>query len=881
MTTGDTTIGLRWLGGSPPVSPAGITWGVPWKQGVLQRDEGLSMLAPSGEEIAVQSWPTAYWPDGSVKWTAHAAVVPPVGGGPFVLRKKVPAAPTSASGRPAVTVVESDEAVTVDTGKLRCVILRSGSSWIHSIRRGERETVANGRLICVREEVTESPGSTYVKEEQFEGHVSSVTVEQSGPVRAVVRFEGEHRSMADGRAFLPFTLRMYFYAGQESFRIVHTFVYDGDPQRDFVKGLGIEFQVPMDEGPLYHRHVRMAGDSGFFRESPKTLMTFRTRGKYMELFERQLEGESVTFDATEDAQFLAWLDDSAVWDSFRLVQDSADHYTIWKRTKQGCSWLKAAEGMRSGGLMYVGGERGGLVLGQRNFWRKYPAALEIHGASTSRAAVTAWLWSPYSQAMDLRHYDTETHLSSSYEGFDELRSTPYGIANTNELTLWCLDHTPGTRELHEQVKAVDDPPLLVCEPQYYHQVRAFGYWSLPDRSTAAKAWFEDQLDAIVAFYLREVEQRRWYGFWDYGDVMHSYDPARHVWKYDIGGCAWQNTELVPNIWLWYMFLRSGRVDIFRLAEAMTRHTSEVDLYHFGEYAGLGSRHNVIHWGDGCKEARISMAGLHRFYYYLTADERLGDVLNEVKDADYSLEHLDPMRAYMPKDEYPTHVRIGPDWAAFASNWLVQWERYEDAAYRDKLLRGIEAIKRTKYRMLTGPVFGYDPKTGELYYMSDDNWGRTLMIAMGGPQTWMELIPVLQDPEWEDMIAELGEFYNLTKEEKLARTGGAIGNHGNWSYPIFSGGLVAFAAQRLKRPDLAELAWRIMLLSDPLGKASLSERIRAVPPEEYVRPLAQEVADIGTNSASQWSLGVIMCLEFIGDQLPDLADRVGKTHDAGL
>jgi hypothetical protein len=274
-----------------------------------------------------------------------------------------------------------------------------------------------------------------------------------------------------------------------------------------------------------------------------------------------------------------------------------------------------------------------------------------------------------------------------------------------------------------------------------------------------------------------------------------------------------------------------------------------------------------------------MAGLHRFYYYLTADERLGDVLNEVKDADYSLEHLDPMRAYMPKDEYPTHVRIGPDWAAFASNWLVQWERYEDAAYRDKLLRGIEAIKRTKYRMLTGPVFGYDPKNGELYYMSDDNWGRTLMIAMGGPQTWMELIPVLQDPEWEDMIAELGEFYNLTKEEKLARTGGAIGNHGNWSYPIFSGGLVAFAAQRLKRPDLAELAWRIMLQSDPLGKASLSERIRAVPPEEYVRPLAQEVADIGTNSASQWSLGVIMCLEFIGDQLPDLADRVGKTHDA--
>ena len=81
----------------------------------------------------------------------------------------------------------------------------------------------------------------------------------------------------------------------------------------------------------------------------------------------------------------------------------------------------------------------------------------------------------------------------------------------------------------------------------------FGIWSLPDRGTPAKARLEEKLDGIIAFYQREVEQRRWYGFWDYGDFMHSYDPARHVWNYDLGGCAWQNTELVPNMWLWLMF----------------------------------------------------------------------------------------------------------------------------------------------------------------------------------------------------------------------------------------------------------------------------------------------------------------------------------------
>lgn len=132
--------------------------------------------------------------------------------------------------------------------------------------------------------------------------------------------------------------------------------------------------------------------------------------------------------------------------------------------------------------------------------------------------------------------------------------------------------------------------------------------------------------------------------------------------------------------------RSGREDIFRMAEAMTRHTSETDSFHLGEYAGLGSRHNVVHWGCGCKEARISMAGLYKFYYYLTSDERTGDLLTEVKDADYALVKTDPMRAFYEKGKHPTHARTGPDWAAFCSNWLAEWERTENPEYLKKSKR---------------------------------------------------------------------------------------------------------------------------------------------------------------------------------------------------
>ncbi len=84
-----------------------------------------------------------------------------------------------------------------------------------------------------------------------------------------------------------------------------------------------------------------------------------------------------------------------------------------------------------------------------------------------------------------------------------------------------------------------------------------------------------------------------------------------------------------------------------MAEAMTRHTSETDSFHLGNTQGLA--HGImLCTGDAAQEARISMAGLYKFYYYLTGDERTGDLLTEVKDADYALVKTDPMRAFYEK-----------------------------------------------------------------------------------------------------------------------------------------------------------------------------------------------------------------------------------------
>lgn len=67
----------------------------------------------------------------------------------------------------------------------------------------------------------------------FDGEIDSVLVEQSGPIRAVIKLVGTHRPLAGGgRKWLPFVIRLSFYAGGDSIRAFHTFLFDGDKDRD-------------------------------------------------------------------------------------------------------------------------------------------------------------------------------------------------------------------------------------------------------------------------------------------------------------------------------------------------------------------------------------------------------------------------------------------------------------------------------------------------------------------------------------------------------------------------------------------------------------------------------------------------------------------------
>src|SRR5688572_2862183 len=63
---------VRWLDGAAAPLPQGVTWGTPWPRGKQRDFRHLALRSGDQRILPLQSWPLAYWPDGSLKWTAHA-----------------------------------------------------------------------------------------------------------------------------------------------------------------------------------------------------------------------------------------------------------------------------------------------------------------------------------------------------------------------------------------------------------------------------------------------------------------------------------------------------------------------------------------------------------------------------------------------------------------------------------------------------------------------------------------------------------------------------------------------------------------------------------------------------------------------------------------
>ncbi|WP_394814572.1 exo-rhamnogalacturonan lyase family protein [Streptomyces chisholmiae] len=870
--SGPGEVALRWLEDRPGWF-AGAQWGTPWPQGAVPGDQSFTLTAEGGAEVPLQSWPLAYWPDGTLKWSGHALA----GGTPaadgYTLAAGEPAAPER-----AVVVRERPGHVDIDTGVISLRLPTSGTDLVSRVHRGDTPIATHGRLVNIVQRELPDDGLGNVRRDELLSDVRSVTVEQSGPVRAVVRIEGKHRGR--GRSWLPFTVRVYAYAGSDSFRMVHSFVFDSDGQDDFVAGLGVRFSVPLRDEP-YNRHVRLVGEGhGALTEAVQPLTGLRRDpGEAVRL--AQVAGERTPDIDTWDTRVSGRVHLIPRFGEYSLAQLSSEGFTVRKRTRSGYGWVPVDEGRRAAGVGYLGGPSGGLAFGLKDFWQLHPTQLDIRGAHTDTGEVTVWLWSPDAPAMDTRFYhdglgqdsyeEQLEGLEITYEDYEPEFGTPYGIARTSELTFAALAATPTPEALGGFADAVRATPQLVNPVQQLLDTGAFGGLFTPvDRSTPARAAIEDNLDFLFDYYVTARDQRHWYGFWNYGDVMHSQDGSRRVWSYDIGGYAWANSELSPDLWLWYAFLRSGRADIFRFAEAMTRHTGEVDVYHAGEWAGLGTRHGVQHWADSAKQQRISTAAYRRFYHYLTTDERTGDLISELARSEETFLVLDPGRKvrdepYEP-DPHALRISFGTDWSGLAAAWLSEWERrgphWEEC--RDKLLGTMETIAAQPVGFIQNSGL-YDLDTGRFALEPEPQYRVSHLNAVFGlVEINAELLQQIDLPEFEAAWLQYCRLYNATPREAEAELGHALSNNGNLKQAHTR--LQAFAAARTDDPELAARAWDGFLHPGTSWEYSVDTELVTERVASTLNP-TDWFGNASTNNSAQYGLAAIQNLALIGEHLP--------------
>ncbi|KAF2125784.1 hypothetical protein P153DRAFT_369781 [Dothidotthia symphoricarpi CBS 119687] len=894
------SVKVKWLEGTPEYL-SGVTFGLPWARG--QHLANATTFTASGD-AQLQSWVTAYWPDGSLKWTGHAIAATDLPADEYTITASGPGNSTSSRLRRqsgSIQVSDSGDVIVVDTGKVTASFPKSGSVLVSSIETGGKTVGKNGRLVLRSQNGTPDDDENGIPSGidyfSFSSKIDNVTVSEDNTARALVTVKGVHSADGDGAHddWLPFVVRFYLYANSEAIRIIHTIIYDGDMKTDFISGLGVRFDVPLAGEEQYNRHVRIAGvDGGLLHEAVQSITGLR-RDPGTAVKQAQFNGSATPNETTWDTRVTTRTQWIPTWSDYQLTQLSPDGFNLRKRTKAGQSWIKIPGGTRSGGLAYLGGATvGGMALGLRDFWKKYPTSLDISNAATDEGSITLWLYSPQAGPLDVRPYhdglgqDTYAKqldaLEITYEDWESGYDTPYGVGRTNELYLYAFASTPPAETLATLTNNTNNPPVLIPEPEYIRDTKAIGsYWDVPGSPTNSvqSQTIESHMEFLIEFYTKQVEQRRWYGFWDHGDIMHTYDDDRHQWRYDIGGYAWDNSELSPDLFFWGHFLRTGSADAYHLAHDQSRHGSEVDSYHLGNFTGLGTRHGVQHWSDSAKQARISTPVYRKTHFYISGgDERIGDIIHDTLQVDKAWVIVDARRkvraadvAYTPDPE-ALYLNFGTDWAGLAQAYLIEWERrgprWEEA--REKLIQALVTYPKLKNGFVTGEAL-YNSLTGAWSPPPTDpnNNGNITVSHLSGVFGVLETIDQLLEhfgssapnttQPFLDAFLDYCYYYGAPAAEQAARYGNSFGTLNlKQGHSRFT----AYVANRRNNATLVPRVWSEYLgdgSKDGLSPNATWTTVR-IGGSDVLIPV-DEATWVSTNAAALYGVAGIENLALVG------------------
>jgi hypothetical protein len=637
-----------------------VCGGVPFPKGCLNPAavKQLAVFDKSGKPVPFQEpLVLGTWKDGSVRWALldFAADVPAGGQAVYNLRKV--AAATAPTKAPALKVAEDGATYTVDTGALKVVLNKNKFSfidkaWIDANGDGaygpdELVVKAPGEMFIDLDDAPPGPVDTGIKEfnpgdKQFFGMEGGNWLRDSkaekatrytassgeyklelfrkGTLQTVFRMEGFHKNAA-GRQFGKYTLYFHFYAGQSFMRVLHTWIMTGDPEKNFIRRMGIE--------------VPVAGKAG----------EYAFGGEFEQAGPLVTKGPSKAVTGPLQAGEEAYIVSVGPDKYYHNVPRSKDLRVEYKIFAGGAH--KASGYSPSGWADFYDGKLG-LAAGVRDFYREHPKEIGIKNDK-----VMLYLWPDHgNKTLDLRRnpnivgYTKE--VGNAARRSHGPQGSAVGVAKTTELFFYFHKGNHAAAKVDEAFRSFEEPLLPFAGGEWNCKTGVWGPLTAYD--PAKRPELENFLD--VSFHWVFVSQKEfsWYGMLDWGDALLEYECMhwelknwpRNKGLYSNWGYAGWSAEWDPGQFMLVQYLRSGRWNYFRYGEAKVRHERDVDCVYWekpddgplpqdnkgGQRLGGGHRHDQQHWSSymvGYSIPSISTGHL----YYLTGDPRCLDAYRDI------------------------------------------------------------------------------------------------------------------------------------------------------------------------------------------------------------------------------------------------------------
>jgi len=572
--------------------------GVPIPEGQLRDEAHVRLMDDRGRDVPCQVEVLKRWcPGESIQWLGVHFSGELGAGRNYRMQYGRQVRRSPATG---ITWRETQDALTVDTGKIKAVLRRGSPRLLDEVCL---DTNADGRFAPEEQMIGHGPQGLSLTDDtgvvyrfRPEDGQRGLEVELAGPLHLIVRREGDYVSER-GETCARQILRLHFYAGRPEVKVMHTWIFTADSDKVRLADLALGLRL-------------------------------RTKGAMRAVFNIAPEPNRTASYGLKPGVALAMRQDwhphhGDTRSVFGVHERRGDKERSLMRATVGGNWarLESAAGCAT------------LIL--KDFAYMFPKELEI-----GEGVMEAHLWSSRGGLiMDMSTKGMMKYWGGNFaepnrKALSRLPSQAYGIARTHELLLR-FDQPGASSESSAALAArTQRPPYVVPEPEWTCAAGVFGRIHPVDdaRFPEAEYFLRDRMDRILGILAL------WdFGFFDYGAGPHNAYRFDEDGRFHAGVYRYTNHEYGTDKYLWLHLWRSAERRYFEHADRhslyqmdlVTCHATDEEL---GRHAGLYNRDSPIPW-SGKHSLTHATHFAHRievamYHHYFTGCRRALDVMRE-------------------------------------------------------------------------------------------------------------------------------------------------------------------------------------------------------------------------------------------------------------